>query len=69
MVAGLALTALWSLAVAGIGSGDVAALVTEAVRDLAWLSVTALLARRGLWGVVTLHRDVRLLPTGYRLRR
>jgi hypothetical protein len=29
----------------------------------------ALLSRRGLWGVVTLHRDVRLLPTGYRVRR
>jgi branched-chain amino acid transport system permease protein len=29
----------------------------------------ALLTRRGLWGLVTLDRDVRLLPTGYRLRR
>jgi branched-chain amino acid transport system permease protein len=29
----------------------------------------ALFARRGLWGLITLNRDVRLLPTGYRLRR
>ena len=47
VVAGLALTALWALAVAGIGAGDVAALVTEGARDLAWLWVIALLARRG----------------------
>jgi putative PEP-CTERM system histidine kinase len=47
VVVALALTALWALAVAGIGPGDVAALVTEAARDLAWLWVIAVLARRG----------------------
>jgi branched-chain amino acid transport system permease protein len=31
--------------------------------------LAALVARRGLWGLVTGNRDVRLLPTGYRLRR
>ncbi len=29
----------------------------------------ALFAPRGLWGLVTLDRDVRLLPTGHRVRR
>jgi hypothetical protein len=28
----------------------------------------ALFARRGLWGIVTLRRDVRLFPTGYHVR-
>jgi branched-chain amino acid transport system permease protein len=31
--------------------------------------LAALVARRGLWGLVTANRDIRLLPTGYRLRR
>jgi branched-chain amino acid transport system permease protein len=31
--------------------------------------LAALVARRGLWGLVTGHRDVRLLPTGHRVRR
>ncbi|WP_375427936.1 XrtA/PEP-CTERM system histidine kinase PrsK [uncultured Sphingomonas sp.] len=47
VVAALALTALWALTVAGIGVGDVAALLTEAARDLAWLWVAAVLGRRG----------------------
>jgi putative PEP-CTERM system histidine kinase len=42
----LGLTALWALAVAGIGSRDVAARVTEGARDLAWLFVTATLGGR-----------------------
>jgi putative PEP-CTERM system histidine kinase len=42
-----AATALWALAAAGIGVGDVAALVMEAARDLAWLWVTMTLARHG----------------------
>jgi branched-chain amino acid transport system permease protein len=29
----------------------------------------ALVAQRGLWGIVTGNRDVRLFPTGYRVRR
>jgi branched-chain amino acid transport system permease protein len=31
--------------------------------------LAALVARRGLWGLLTGNRDVRLLPTGYRVRR
>jgi branched-chain amino acid transport system permease protein len=31
--------------------------------------LAALVARRGLWGLFTRNRDVRLLPTGYRVRR
>ncbi|MET0188371.1 MAG: branched-chain amino acid ABC transporter permease [Pseudonocardia sediminis] len=31
--------------------------------------VAAMYARRGLWGALTLGRDVRLLPTGYRVGR
>ena len=40
-------TALWALAIAGIGSADVAARVTGALRDLAWLAVLGVAARAG----------------------
>jgi branched-chain amino acid transport system permease protein len=30
--------------------------------------VAALFARRGLWGIVTGGRDIRLFPTGHRVR-
>ena len=43
----LALTAMWALALAGLGAQDLAAGLAEAMRDLAWLGVTAALARRG----------------------
>jgi len=42
-----ALTALWSVAVAGIGGGDLATRLAEAVRNLAWLGFMLALLRRG----------------------
>jgi len=42
----LLLTALWALAVAGIGSNDVIARVAESVRNIAWLSFMFALVRR-----------------------
>ena len=45
--AALALTALWSLAVAGIGFGDVVTRLTETLRQLGWLSLAAALAFGG----------------------
>jgi putative PEP-CTERM system histidine kinase len=42
----LLLTALWALTVAGIDAHDVSAGLAQAIRDIAWLVVTALLARR-----------------------
>lgn len=42
----LAATALWALAVAGIGSIDVATYCAEALRNLAWLGFMILLHRR-----------------------
>ncbi len=47
VVAAHVLTALWALAVAGIGVADVASLLTEAARDLAWLWVIAVMAKQG----------------------
>ena len=43
----LALSALWALAVAGIGTGDLSTLLAEAARDLAWLGFAFALVRRG----------------------
>lgn len=54
LAAALAATALWALAVAGLGARDVAAVLAEAARDLAWLLATVALARRsdpGRFGV------------------
>lgn len=45
--AALACTALWALAVAGIGAQDVTAHLTESLSDLAWLAFMFALARRG----------------------
>jgi putative PEP-CTERM system histidine kinase len=42
----LVVTSLWALAVAGIGSGDVAARVGESARDIAWLVFMLALVRR-----------------------
>ncbi|MFM9829042.1 MAG: XrtA/PEP-CTERM system histidine kinase PrsK [Sphingomonas sp.] len=42
----LAATALWALAVAGIGAADVTTLVAEAMRNLAWLGFLFALERR-----------------------
>jgi putative PEP-CTERM system histidine kinase len=45
--AALACTALWALAVAGIGPRDVSARLAESLADLAWLAFMFALARRG----------------------
>ena len=42
----LAATALWALAIAGIGVGDVAAWTSESVRNIAWLVFMGALVRR-----------------------
>ena len=58
-VAALALTALWLLAVAGIGFGDAATRLADGLRVLGWLAFTAALVRasgrRPGRGVVTLY--------------
>jgi putative PEP-CTERM system histidine kinase len=43
----LALTALWALAVAGVGEPDLVTQLAEGVRNLAWLTFMILLHRRG----------------------
>jgi putative PEP-CTERM system histidine kinase len=43
----LAFTALWALAVAGIGEGDIVAQLVETLRNLAWLGFMIVLHRRG----------------------
>ncbi|MFT3978497.1 MAG: PEP-CTERM system histidine kinase PrsK, partial [Sphingomonas bacterium] len=45
LVTALAATALWALAVAGIGSGDVATRIAEGARNLAWLAFLFALSR------------------------
>ena len=45
-VAALGMTALWTLAVAGIGSEDVTTKVAESLRNLAWLAFMFALLRR-----------------------
>ena len=50
----LTLSALWALAVAGIGPGDLATRVMEAGRNLAWLGFTFALVRRDRTGGWTL---------------
>ncbi|MGU3317420.1 XrtA/PEP-CTERM system histidine kinase PrsK [Sphingomonas sp. M6A6_1c] len=49
------LTALWALAVAGIGADDVAARLGEALRNLVWLAVLLALVRRGRSGSIALY--------------
>lgn len=43
----LALTALWALAVAGIGEADLVTRIAQAARDLAWLAFMIAVQRRG----------------------
>ncbi|MBS0284967.1 MAG: PEP-CTERM system histidine kinase PrsK, partial [Proteobacteria bacterium] len=50
LVAALGATALWALAVAGIGSGDVATRLAEGLRNLVWLGFIYALARRDVRG-------------------
>lgn len=50
LVASLGATALWALAVAGIGSGDVATRLAEGLRNLVWLGFIYALARRDVRG-------------------
>jgi putative PEP-CTERM system histidine kinase len=45
-LAALGLTALWALAVAGIGSADVVTMVAESLRNLGWLGFMFALLRR-----------------------
>ncbi len=55
----LAATALWALAEAGIGAGEVVPRLAEAGRTLAWLGFTGALARRverrGRWSVLAIY--------------
>ncbi|MEO5493173.1 MAG: XrtA/PEP-CTERM system histidine kinase PrsK [Sphingomonas sp.] len=63
-LAALGLTALWALAMAGIGSGDMVTWVAESLRNLGWLGFMFALLRRDtarrdravttIYGVVTL---------------
>ena len=46
LAAALAMTALWALAVAGIGESDLATRVAETARNLAWLGFMIALHRR-----------------------
>lgn len=55
LVLACAVTALWALAVAGIGSGDVAAGVAESLRNLAWLALLAMLVRNTRSGTAALY--------------
>ena len=51
LVAALMVTALWALAVAGIGAGDLATRIVQSLRNLAWLAaMLVLLRRRGSGG-------------------
>lgn len=50
--AALAATALWALAVAGIGTTDVVPRIAESLRNIAWLGLMlALVRRRGIGGL------------------
>lgn len=49
-----AVTALWALAVAGIGAGDVTARLAESLRNLVWLGLLATLVRTTRTGSVPL---------------
>ena len=56
LVAALATTALWALAVAGIGFADIATRLAEGLRQLAWLGFMAMLTAAG--GRARLPRQV-----------
>ena len=46
LVAALAVTALWALAVAGIGEADLVTRVVQSLRNLTWLAAMLVLVRR-----------------------
>ena len=54
LVVACAVTALWALAVAGIGTSDVVARLAESLRNLAWLALLAMLVRSARTGNVPL---------------
>lgn len=54
LVLACAMTALWALAVAGIGAGDVVTRLAETLRNLAWLALLAMLVRSSRTGSVPL---------------
>ncbi len=58
-VAALGMTALWALAVAGIGTTDVVTRVAESARNLAWLGFMYALVRRNRGGPE--HRAVTII--------
>ena len=58
-VVALGMTALWALAVAGIGATDVVTRVSEAARNLAWLGFMYALVRRDRSGAE--HRAVAII--------
>ncbi len=49
-VTALILTALWALAIAGIGGRDVSTRIAETIRNIGWLAFMFLLVRRGRAG-------------------
>lgn len=55
LVVALSATALWALAIAGIGVGDVASRIAETVRNIAWLGVMIALVLRTRSGSVALY--------------
>ena len=55
MVAALIATALWALAVAGIGAADVVSRLADSLRNLMWLGLMLTIVRRGRTGSVALY--------------
>ena len=55
LAAALIATALWALAVAGIGAGDVVARLAESVRNLAWLALMLTFVRQARTGSMPLY--------------
>lgn len=68
LVTALGFTALWALAIAGIGAADMVTRVLESARNLAWLAVLAAMARSGpkapplLAGVFVVTAACMMLP-------
>nr|WP_208403947.1 XrtA/PEP-CTERM system histidine kinase PrsK [Sphingomonas insulae] len=52
LVVAYTVTALWALAVAGIGASDVVVRLAESLRNLAWLAVLAVMVRTARTGTV-----------------
>ena len=55
LVAALAVTALWALAVAGIGEADLVTRVVQSLRNLIWLAAMLVLLRRTGAGVAAVY--------------